>query len=249
MKINKTFTTDNKYFATKINATRFGNFSKSTNTPTLKYKLELFLSYYSFTIQRYMKFQPGVDTFSATFSNRSQSNWIFIQLNFAALLHYTCQLNEFLFKLGCLAKLPQKNIRKSNCTWDFAGQERRIVLLENKVLAFIYLSIWWRYSLKTIRECPYYKMFPRKFDSALRRNKINPYMAIIAKFDIHHDIRSRLIRCLVSLIRSETLRLTLTGKKAEVEDTLCRRNIFMTLMKASTTDRVTGSTSNTLNDQ
>lgn len=113
MKINKIFTTDNKYFATKINATRFGDFSKSTNTPSLKYKLELFLSYYSFTIQRYMKFQPGVDTFSATFSNRSQSNWIFILLNFAALLHYTCQLNEFLFKLGCLAKLPQKKTSES----------------------------------------------------------------------------------------------------------------------------------------
>lgn len=33
-----------------------------------------------------------------------------------------------------------------------------------------------------------------------------------------------------------------------MEDTHCQRNVFMTLMKASTTDRLTGSTSNTLNE-
>ena len=33
-----------------------------------------------------------------------------------------------------------------------------------------------------------------------------------------------------------------------MEDNRCQRNDFMTLMKASTTHRVTGSTSNTLND-
>lgn len=33
-------------------------------------------------------------------------------------------------------------------------------------------------------------MFPRKFDSALRRDKVRPYMAIITKFDSLYDILS-----------------------------------------------------------
>ena len=65
--------------------------SRSTHLRSMC-ELEMFLSYYSLTIQRDIKFQPGARTFSATFTNTVDHNpieysfsWIFLHYCIPAL--------------------------------------------------------------------------------------------------------------------------------------------------------------------